>query len=206
MSILGLDGTPEQEENIFKRIFWPRNEPYAVDSLGQQGFWVCFGVGLISGVVSLITGHPLLAILVICFYWMGGVGVREHSVPAAILVTGAYFLSVGLVIWSGRPPGLLDIAIGVILLSNIRGTYIASAWKRTGDPDLFPDRMKTTFRDKLVDQWPRAVWPKGKFVFFSAGFCYGVLLVLGMIGTAHLRAQRGTTPAVTTEELKIGPQ
>lgn len=86
MSTLGLDGTPHKEDNLFKRLFWPSDSPYEVDMLGQQGMWVCLIVGALSSGGMAMGGHPLLAILNLLFYWVGGIGVREHAIAAAILV------------------------------------------------------------------------------------------------------------------------
>jgi hypothetical protein len=39
-------------DNLFKRLFWPRIEShYDVDLLGQQGFWVCSIVAVLSLIV-----------------------------------------------------------------------------------------------------------------------------------------------------------
>ena len=190
MSTLGLSGEPSREENIFKRMFWPANQPYEVDALGQQGLWVCLVVAVISAVVSVITGHPLIGLLVFLFYWLGGMGVREHSVAAALLLALGYVSSAAIVVLVGRSPGILDVIIVALLLANIRGTYIASAWKSRAAPESFPERLNTTFSDKLIDQWPARFWPKGRFCFFGVAVVYAVLFVLGMVGTLRLRAKQ----------------
>lgn len=179
MSTLGLDGRPQREDNIVQRIFWPSNHAGDVDSLGQQGFWVCLLVALISAAISIFTGHPVIGLLVFVFYWLGGIGVREHSVSAAVIVALGYICALVFAIATHHMPGLLDIAITAILLGNIRGTYIASSWKAAGDPDVFPDRMNVTFFDRLVDQLPPKIWPKGRYAFFLVAAVYGVLIGLG---------------------------
>ena len=193
MSTLGLDGVPQREDNILQRIFWPSNHAGEADSLGQQGYWVCLFVGLISAGISMFSGHPLIGLLILAFYWLGGVGVREHSVAAAIIVVLGYISALTFAIATHHFPGFLDIAITVILLGNIRGTYIASSWKAKGDPEAFPDRMNVTFFDWLVDQLPAKLWPKGRYVFFSVSLIYGILLALGTVAvmraTLH-QAQR----------------
>ncbi|HEX4155850.1 MAG TPA: hypothetical protein VHY48_09565 [Acidobacteriaceae bacterium] len=199
MSILGLDGRPQRENNIFQRIFWPGNHAGEADALGQQGFWVCLVVGLLSAAVALWTGHPLLALLTLAFYWLGGMGVREHSVTAAIIVALGYIASLAIVIIGGRFPGLLDIAITAILIGNIRGTYVASSWQAKGDPEVFPSRMNTTFFDWLVDQIPAKLWPKGRYVFFLVSAVYGVLLTLGTVALLH----RLASPPPQTDELQL---
>ena len=74
------DGRTGKDDNLFKRLFWPSNHPGEVDALGQQGFWICLIVGLVSGVMLLLTVHPFIGLLTMAFFWLGGIGVREHSV------------------------------------------------------------------------------------------------------------------------------
>jgi hypothetical protein len=190
MSTLGLDGRPQREDNIVQRIFWPGNHAGEADALGQQGYWVCLFVGLISAGISVFTGHPLVGLLILAFYWLGGIGVREHSISAAVIVALGYIAGLTFAIATHHIPGFLDIAITVILLGNVRGTYVASSWKTKGDPDVFPDRMNVTFFDWLVDQLPAKLWPKGRYAFFSASVLYGLLLALGTIAVMRASAPR----------------
>lgn len=194
MSTLGLDGRPEEQDNIFQRIFWPSNHAGEADALGQQGFWVCLIVGVISAGISLFTGHFLIGLLVFGFYWFGGMGVREHSISAAIIVALGYIAALVFAVSTGHFPGFLDIAITVILLANIRGTYIASSWKAKGDPEVFPDRMNVTFFDRLVDQLPAKLWPKGRYAFFCLGVIYGALLALGTVGILRAPPHQSSQP------------
>ncbi len=211
MSFLGLHAPPPREENLFKRIFWPADQPYEADSLGQQGMWVCLLVAAISAVVSVYTGHPLIGLLLLLFYGLGGMGVREHSVAAAVIVAVGYLASAGMVMLLGRPPGVLDIAIAGLLLANIRGTRIAAKWKRRAftesdlgsEGEMFPARLNTTFGDKLIDQWPARFWPRGRFVFFAVAAIYGVLFLIGVVGT--LRMKTTQRPAPEEIQLQVTP-
>jgi hypothetical protein len=181
MSTLGLDGRPQREDNIIRRVFWPSDHAGEADTLGQQGYWVCLFVGLVSAGISVFTGHALVGLLIFAFYWLGGMGVREHSVSAAVIVAFGYIAGLIFAIATRHLPGLLDIGITVILLGNIRGTYVASSWKAKGDPEAFPDRMNITFFDRLVDQLPAKVWPRGRYAFFSVSLVYGLLLLVGTV-------------------------
>jgi hypothetical protein len=194
MGTLGLNGPPPREENLFKRIFWPANQPYKADSLGQQGLWVCIVVGLVSAGFAFFQGNPLLGLLVLAFYWTGGMGVREHSVAAAIIVAAGYSSSAMIVVLLGGSPGILDLIIMGLLLVNIRGTWIASSWKRRGDPGTFPERLNSNFTDKLIDQWPVRFWPRGQFLFYAVAFVYAGLFALGVVGTLRLRAAQRPQP------------
>src|ERR1700690_1592205 len=93
MSTLGLSGPPQQDEGLFKRLLWPsvRNS-HDVDLLGQQGFWLCHIIAVLSAVMGIATAHPVAAAFTFIFYVMGGFGLREGSVAAAALVLAAWLL------------------------------------------------------------------------------------------------------------------
>jgi len=60
MQTLGLSSQPQPTDNLFKRLFWPRIESqYDVDLLGQQGFWVCTIVAVLSLIVMIVLGTPV---------------------------------------------------------------------------------------------------------------------------------------------------
>jgi hypothetical protein len=197
MGYLGLDQTEVKEDNIFQRMFWPSDHAGETDALGKQGFWVCFGIAIISLVTLLVQGHWLIAPLPLLFYGLGGIGVREHSQPAAVLVAIVYLLEQLLgIVFLGRPPGLIAIAATVLLLANIRGTWIAARWAASGDPDAMPERQSTTFTDKLADQMPAAVWPRARIAFFGIAGVYVLLtllsaafLTVGTAGKTHAAQQ-----------------
>jgi hypothetical protein len=145
MGYLGLDETPVKDDNLFQRLFWPSDHAGETDALGKQGFWVCWIVALISLIVLTLQGHLFIGLLQFAFFALGGVGVREHSVSAATLVAVGFWANQILGMFQGQFPGILVIAGGVLLIANIRGTYIAERWAKRGDPDAFPERMNTTF-------------------------------------------------------------
>jgi hypothetical protein len=204
MSTLGLDDAPSHEDNIFKRIFWPGNQPYEVDSLGQQGLWVCIVVAVVSLVGSVVTGHPLVGLLFAAFYWMGGMGVREGSIAAAVIVAAGYIAAASLVVIMGRPPGVLDIAITIVLLANIRGTWIAASWKKRGAADMFPDRIDQTWTDKLIDQWPPKFWPNGQYAFYVVTLLVVVLMALSGYGLSKQRARMRQIQQIELQQLQNG--
>lgn len=174
METLGLSGPPVRNENIFKRIFWPSADSVDADMLGQQGFWICLLLALLTVVTAAFRSHIILGVLFGLFYVLGGIGVREHDVVAAISVATVYLLNaVGAVLMTRQFPGWLVLFVILILASNVRGCWIASKWLRSGDPDLIPMRMNENWRDKLVDQMPAHLWPR-----IRAGFYVLAILVL----------------------------
>jgi hypothetical protein len=173
---LGLSSAPQPTDGLFKRLFWPEiANQYDVDLVGQQGFWLCFAVAVLSTVVSMFTGHPLLGVFIGATYFLGALGVRERNAAAAILLFLCYLLdrvvsveSMVLGFGGGGNP-LLGIAATMLLFANIRATMLSRRWQSPATPaevSEFPDRSRTSFGDKLVNSLPETLWPRAQYVFF----------------------------------------
>ncbi len=196
MGYLGLDETTVKDDNLFQRLFWPSDNPSDTDALGVQGFWICIVVAAFSTIVLLLTGNLLLALITLAFFVLGGIGVREHSVSAAILVSVAYLVGVIGNVFLGIPPGALTIIAALMLLTNIRAAHIAKKWAKNPDPATMPDRHSETALDLLVDQMPAKVWPVAKIPFYCVAGIYMFVLLLGTVGLAmHPRSLQTTDPA-----------
>lgn len=208
MGYLGLSEPVEKQDNLFRRIFWPGDGAGDVDALGQRGFWLCAAVGTISFVLFVAQGHWLIALLTLAFFWLGGVGVREHSTAAAVLVAAAYLLHQAASLMAGTFPGVIAVAAAVLLIANIRGTQIAARWAKSGDAEVFPERMRETWSDRLVDQMPARVWPRTRVVFFGIA---GIYMLLAVVGTALLarhadhRTESRQEQTSVSIEVKPGP-
>jgi hypothetical protein len=138
-------------------------------------------------IVTLVAGA------IVCFvYFVGGMGVRETSWPAAFTVFILYMVDQ---LSAGRAPGVLSIMIGAVLLSNVRATILASRWKPSGEDEDRPMRFNETFRDKLVDQVPPRAWPILKYPFYVSG-----VLVLGMLLATFALRQLHPPPAETQND------
>lgn len=194
MGYLGLDETPIKDDNLFQRLFWPSDHAGETDQLGQQGFWVCWAVGSVSFLLMLARGHWLLALLTLLVFGLGGTGIREHSQPAAMLIACIYWLNQLAGVVSGQFPGFLGLVGGVLLIANIRGTYIAAKWAARGDQEVFPERARATLADRFVDQMPLKVWPKAKVPFFALAGLYLALTVLGIVALAVAAGGRHPVP------------
>jgi hypothetical protein len=91
MSTLGLSGPPSSNDSLLKRLLWPSiGDASDADMLGQQGFWICLIVSLLAIVTTSLQGHWLLGLYSGIFFFIGGMGIREHDVIAAIAVTAVY--------------------------------------------------------------------------------------------------------------------
>ena len=203
MGYLGLSGPAVKEDNIFQRLFWPSDHAGEADSLGQQGFWICIAVALLSAAILTFAGHWAVALLTLAFFGLGGIGVREHSTFAAISVAFVYLLNQIIVAIGGRFPGLLALAASMLLIANIRGTWIAAKWAKHGDPDLIPERMRETLSDRIVDQMPAHVWPKGRRIFYCVAVIYVLLTVFGAIAILLHSAARVSPPQQTQTTVEV---
>jgi hypothetical protein len=181
MQTLGLSSTTPKTENRLKALFWPSVHTGAdVDYLGAQGYWVCALVAILSFISSIFIGHPISGLFVLIFYYLGGVGVREHSRYAAAVVLIMFVADSVLSMNSF----VLRTLLTALLLSNLRATWIASRWKPASDEAILPPRLSDTWSDKFADQLPLWLWPKLRIPYyvFSAGFLFflalGILMLL----------------------------
>ncbi len=203
MQTLGLAGPEQKPDNMAKRLFWPANNPSEVDTLGQQGFWVCVAVGALSLVTLWAGGFWYVGLISAIFFVLGGIGVREHSVLGASVVASAYLLNIIAGLIARQFPGFLALVAALLLIANIRGTWIASEWMAKGDPGLFPERANSGIMDKLVDQMPAKVWPRGRFVFYAVSMLYLLILTIGSAALLANRIMHPSAPRVTAQQPDI---
>jgi hypothetical protein len=211
MQTLGLASAPQATDGLFKRLFWPTIEnQYDVDLVGQQGFWICTIVAVISTVMLIATGQPLIGLLVGITYLLAGMGVRERSIAAAVLIFACYFLdrlsSVELMVMGSTAAGnpMLGIAATLLLFANVRATILSRKWRAPDTPaeiGELPERMNSTVFDKVANSMPAAVWPKARFAFYPLAGLLLMLTILGMIALPFLQRKHtvAPTPAATYE-------
>lgn len=195
MQTLGLSEDRRKSDGRLKSLFWPTVEnAWDVDYLGQQGFWICLVIGLISFALTLIVVSETFATAsrivelsvgaaVFFVYWVGGMGVRERSFAAALIVFATHVFDQ---LASGRV-GVPALMIDGVLLSNLRATYLASRWKPVAGGEDTPTRFNETFRDKLVDQLPQKLWPVLKFPFFIASAVVLLMTIYGSVVSIRYR-------------------
>lgn len=177
MQTLGLADSTPRSENRLKALLWPSIQSATdVDYLGTQGYWICVLVALMSGVVIAVNGQPLTGLLTFLFFFLSGVGVREHNRYAAL---GA-FLFYGVDIILGQI-GIVKIIFTAILLSNVRATWIASKWKPDSEESIPPPRLNQTLGDKLADILPAWLWPKVRIAYYIYSSAMLLLVFAGLI-------------------------
>lgn len=186
MSTLGLSGDPQQEEGLWKRLFWPtiRNAQDA-DLLGVQGFYICLVIAALTGLLLVAMGQPLVALLAASFYVLGAMGLREGSTPTAALVFVVYLLDkVASLRMGAGGGGFIGLVVLAILLANLRGAVLAARWKKeqtVGLEELEPMRFDATLWDKIRDQLPRKFWPKLRYLFYGVAALMIVLEALAVV-------------------------
>ncbi len=178
MQTLGLSDSTPRTESRLKSLFWPSIQSGAdVDYLALQGFWVCTIVGVVSLVALTMSHQPIIGVLVLLVFHLGGVGVREHN-PFAAAITLVYYVVDSL----GSPSvGVVRIIITAVLLSNLRATWIADHWKPDSEEAALPPRLAETFSDKFSDKWPAFIWPKVKIFYYIFSLGFLALIVAGLI-------------------------
>lgn len=114
---------------------------------------MCTLVAVVSLVFLAGSGKPITGVAVLLFYYLGGVGVRERSRYAAVVVCVLYLVDTFI------SPGVVRILFAALLLSNIRATWIASSWKPGSQESLLPPRLNEGWTDKFRDTFPAWLWP-----------------------------------------------
>ncbi len=139
-----------------------------VDYLGTQGYWICAIVAVFSCVASVLMDKPVMGLIVFAYYFLGGVGVREHSFYAAVMVFLMFVAD-----FFFAPFSIVRIVLTAVLLSNVRATSIASRWKPESEEAAAPPRLNDTFADKFPINFPCGSGPKcvsPSYVFATALF------------------------------------
>jgi hypothetical protein len=210
MQTLDLSGESKQSDGRIKSLLWPTvDNAWDVDYLGQQGFWICLIIAILTSAFLVFMAIEVvepagrtrvftLAGVFFFVYVVGGMGVRESSWPAAATIFGLYAVNQ---LGSGRPPGILSIIIGAVLLSNVRATFLASRWKPAAEDEDRPMRFNETFRDKLVDQLPPRLWPILRIPFFVASglLVLFLLYALAMMPRSNAVPDENVTPSTTVQ-------
>lgn len=210
MQSLNLSGETRKSDGHLKSLLWPTvDNAWDVDYLGQQGFWICVVISILSLALILITGfafNPANRGLVLALglaysltFFVGGMGVRQSNWPAAAMIFTLYIVNQ---LASGGVPGVISIIIGAVLLSNVRATFLASRWKPAAEGEDRPTRFNETFRDRLVDQLPPKAWPILKIPFFIASSLILFFLIYASgVAMSHKQAalpvDENAAPSVT---------
>lgn len=181
MQTLGLSDSTPATDNRLKSLFWPAvNTASDVDYLGTQGYWVCTVVAVATLIFSLLVDHVLIGLLYFIFYYFGGVGVRERSQYAALVVAVMYSIDTLFVVVTMQvgAPLVIHVLLTALLLANVRATLIASNWNPMSEDAVAPPRLNDTWGDKFADQLPMWLWPRMKILYYIySGGIMGMMVV-----------------------------
>jgi hypothetical protein len=176
MQTLGLSDSMPRTEGRLKSLLWPSiQNGNDVDYLGEQGYWVCALLAVGSLFVSVMSGNALIGFLLLLFYYLGGVGVREHSRYAAAAVLLLYVADSFFAV-----PGPARLIMGAVLLSNLRATWLAASWKPESNEAIPTPRFDDSWSDKFVDQLPTWLWPKVRILYYVFSVALLALTAVGL--------------------------
>jgi hypothetical protein len=178
MQTLGISESTPRTESRLKALFWPSVESAAdVDYLGAQGYWVCAIVAALTTIFLFVAGSPFAGILTGLFFYLGGVGVRERSRYAAIVVLTFFVLDTLLM----KQFSVIRILLMALLVSNVRATWIAAMWVPGSEEAAMPPRMDETLADKFADRLPQWLWPKIRILYYLVSATFLLVSLIGMV-------------------------
>lgn len=192
MQQLGLGDPKPETDSRLKSLFWPTIRTRVdLDTVTTQGFWICAIVGCVTVAVSFATLNPVLVFLSAleaAFYVLAGFGVRMQSRIAAAAAFAMYLLdTVAIHLQTGQGFSVVRLIFLALLLANLRGIWLSASFQ-PAESDPPPVQLNENWRDKLVDQWPAAIWPWGQYVFYvlaALGLLLGALGVLMLALRLH---------------------
>jgi hypothetical protein len=177
---LGLASNAPRSDGRLKTLLWPTiRHDGDLEHIAEQGFWICTTLAVFTLVLGTFAGGFFAALFDAAFFFLGGLGVRQRSLAASVVVFTAYLAAaVAAQLTRGSGFGVMTIIFLALLLANIRGIWLSAKWTPENDLPSVP-RLNETFFDKLSGRWPEVLWPKAKWLF-------AVLATLEFIGISVL--------------------
>lgn len=171
---------------------------------------MCTIIGVLSMLMTLLTGSPvqmLVGLLTMATFVLAGMGVRERSIAAAVLIFLTYLLDKCLGwMFAGVANPVVGVLSLMLLLANVRATVMSRRWENSRTPEdvrEMPERSTVTFFDRMANVVPGKVWPAGQYVFYPLVAVMIALTLLGGVGMMMARRQlqkdAGDEPVMHTE-------
>jgi hypothetical protein len=172
MQTLGLAESTPKPENRLKALFWPEiRHAYDADYISQQGFWLCCVLAGFTFVAGFAMTRNALILFDVVYLLLAGLGVRQASKFAAVMVFSNYLLANLL---GGL--GVVSIIFLGLLLSNVRGTWLSAKWRASSDePPPLP--QAETLLDRICNRLPARVWPTARWIFYPMAILETVALL-----------------------------
>jgi hypothetical protein len=157
----------------------------------------------------LVLGMPFVGIFTAVVFFLGGCGVRQRSISAAVLVFTLYLTNIvgGWVLGSFGNP-LLPLVVLMLLFANVRATVLSRRWMaQPVDPidQEFPERSVETMSDRFANSLPATMWSKCRYAFFPLAGILLLLLITGVIMMKRQAAVAATAPSTITKTVEVTP-
>jgi len=180
MSTLGLSGSPDASDGLWKSLFWPTiQNAQDADLASSRGFWVCFALAFISAPMTssgttISVGFEIASFLdlaVFLFYFLGAIGVRQASLVASASMFATYLFSSALYLWLSSTHFSFIRFVGIgLLMANLRAAILIRKWhqdpERRDELEDLTNRSSFTWTDRIANGMPSKVWPWARFAFY----------------------------------------
>ncbi len=183
MDIRDLARNPQSTGSL-RAIFWANLKDEAeVNDAARFGYYACLFICLTTFFAMLIGGTLLAALVDIFFFFMAGLGIRQHSRLAAVSAVGLFAVEKLVTLASGQVGflTLVTLPMGLILLNAARAAYVAPQFPAIQQPMANPPAAEPQDWLARVERLAWSLWPRLQlaFKFYVAGMI--VLFLVGMI-------------------------
>lgn len=125
MQTLGPDGAPPPQP-WYKLWAWPDvSEPTDAVSAARNGAIAAVAIGVMSLLIGMSTTGPA-PIFHVMFYLLAAIGIRQLSFPASGMALTAYLSSQIAGVIRGQIPGVIELALSVLLIGAVRASSKAA--------------------------------------------------------------------------------
>jgi hypothetical protein len=169
---------PPSLSSRLRQMVWVDGRP---ELAGVFGFWLCVAVAAWSLITWSGQRDFGTAAWSCLFYIVGGVGVRQRSIAAAVILLMWHLLGQIGDLLLGLGIGIVPSFITMLLVLNLRNTWVAwRATRRTGDAPV----------DNRVAM---LLWKAARYPFLIVGT---FLVVVSLLGTVSAVYHRGSASSL----------
>jgi len=179
MQTLGLDGAPAPQP-WYRLWVWPDVEtPEAAVGAARNGAIASVAIGVLTIVLGAMTSGPA-AIVDGAFYLLAAIGIRQLSFPASAMAAAAYFMSQVAGIRQGRMPGVIGMALALLLVGAGRAAWHALRMSAQDRARLANDSPVETWTQRALSQMASPLWQRIRMVFNVVMLVYFALMMTGL--------------------------
>lgn len=183
MQTLGLDGAPPPQP-WYKLWVWPDvDEPEAAVSAAKNGAIGAVAIGLLTSVLGAMANGPA-ALFDGLFYLLAAIGIRQLSFPASAMAVVAYVVSQLVGMRLGRAPGVIGLALSLLLIGGLRASWRAVQMSTQERVKMANDSPLETWSQRAFEKMGSPLWQKIRILFNVLMLIYFALLMTGMAAMA----------------------